>query len=107
MKKLFALLLILTGTKAFAADLKSYSVTVKDGKFSPEQITVAKGEKFKLEVKNDGNAAEEFESTELNREKIVAAHQTITVLLGPLSEGEYKFFGDFHPDTAKGKIIVK
>ena len=31
----------------------------------------------------------------------MAPGQTITVFLGPLPAGEYKFFGDFHQDTLK------
>jgi hypothetical protein len=29
------------------------------------------------------------------------------VFLGPLDPGEYKFFGDFHQDTAQGVLIAK
>ena len=31
----------------------------------------------------------------------------ITVYIGPLRPGRYEFFGDFHPDTARGHIVVK
>ena len=43
----------------------------------------------------------------LNREKLVPPGQTVTVFLGPLEPGEYKFFGDFHQDTAQGVLIAK
>ena len=26
---------------------------------------------------------------------------------GPLEPGEYRFFGDFHQDTAKGVLVAK
>jgi hypothetical protein len=29
------------------------------------------------------------------------------VFLGPLPAGEYKFFGDFHQDTAQGVMVAK
>ena len=35
------------------------------------------------------------------------AGQTVTIFLGPLEPGEYKFFGDFHQDTAQGVLEVK
>jgi len=63
--------------------------------------------KFRLMVKNSDDTADEFESVDLNREKLVAPGQTITVFLGPLSPGEYKFFGDFHQDTAQGVMVAK
>jgi hypothetical protein len=44
---------------------------------------------------------------DLKREKIVLGNSTIKIVLAPLVPGEYKFFGDFHQETAQGKIIVK
>ena len=44
--------------------------------------------KFQLHVKNTDDTADEFESVDLNREKLVTPGQTITVFLGPLSPGE-------------------
>ena len=29
------------------------------------------------------------------------------IFIGPLAPGEYPFFGEFNPQTALGKIIVK
>jgi high-affinity iron transporter len=76
-------------------------------RFEPDRIVVPAGQKFKLQVKNSDDTADEFESTELNREKLVTPGQTITVFLGPLDPGEYKFFGDFHQDTARGVLVAK
>ena len=63
--------------------------------------------KFRLMVRNNDPTAEEFESFQLNREKIVPPGKEIPVFLGPLDRGEYPFFGDFHQDTAKGVLIAK
>jgi hypothetical protein len=76
-------------------------------RFEPARITVPANIKFKLLVKNTDDTADEFESVDLNREKLVAPGQTITVFLGPLDPGEYKFFGDFHQDTAQGIMVAK
>jgi high-affinity iron transporter len=76
-------------------------------RFEPSRIEVPAHVKFKLMVKNADDTADEFESTELNREKLVSPGQTITVFLGPLDPGEYKFFGDFHQDTAQGVLVAK
>jgi hypothetical protein len=36
----------------------------------------------------------------------VVSRGTITVLVGPLKPGLYKFFGDYNPDQAKGVLRV-
>jgi hypothetical protein len=76
-------------------------------RFEPARIEVPAHQKFKLLVKNTDDTADEFESVDLNREKLVAPGKTITVFLGPLDPGEYKFFGDFHQDTAQGVLVAK
>ena len=76
-------------------------------RFMPDHLVVPAGVKFKLMVKNSDDTADEFESTEINREKLVAPGQTITVFLGPLDPGTYHFFGDFHQDTAQGILEAK
>ena len=90
-----------------AADLPAYPLTAKDGRFHPETIEVPAGQKFKLVVSNEGSGPEEFESRELNREKVIPAGQKAEIILGPLKPGTYGFFGDFHPQTANGKIVAK
>jgi plastocyanin len=89
------------------ADGRQIEIVVNDGKFTPSTIEIASGEKVELIVKNDGHEAEEFESIELKREKVVPPGKSVTVKIGPLKAGSYSFFGDFHPDTARGKIDVK
>ena len=73
----------------------------------PREITVPAHTKIKLVVDNQDATAEEFESYELNREKVVAAKSKITVYVGPLEPGRYPFFGDFHKDSANGVLIAK
>ncbi len=82
-------------------------LTIKDHKFQPEQIEVPAGVKFRLLVTNADSTASEFESFELNREKVVPPGKEIPVFLGPLERGQYPFFDDFHRDTAHGVLIVK
>jgi high-affinity iron transporter len=97
---------LLAGTPAARAeDLPLLSF--RNHHFEPTRIEVPANQKFKLMVKNNDDTADEFESVDLNREKLVTPGQTITVFLGPLSPGEYKFFGDFHQDTAQGVLVAK
>jgi plastocyanin len=82
-------------------------LSIKNHQFQPDHLDVPAGVKFKLIVKNEDDSAEEFESSELKREKVVAPGKEITVFLGPLTPGEYKYFGDFHKATAQGVLIAK
>ena len=102
-----ALTVLLLSAGVASAENRKIEMTVKDGYFAPTDIEMVAGEKIDLIVKNIGNEAEEFESIELKREKIVAPGKSITVKLGPLKAGTYGFFGEFHPETARGKVIVK
>lgn len=74
--------------------------------FTPATLHLPADRKIILTVRNLDATAEEFESSDLNREKIVPPGAQIEVFLGPLDAGSYGFFGDFHPDTAQGKIEV-
>ena len=97
--------LLAGGPAARAADLPT--LVFHNHRFVPDRIQVPAGIKFQLKVQNTDDTADEFESVDLNREKLVAPGQTITVFLGPLDPGEYKFFGDFHQDTAQGVLVAK
>jgi hypothetical protein len=101
------LTLVFSITTAVAAQEPAYTLVIKDHKFQPNEIEVPAGQKVALLVKNDDPTPEEFESTELRREKVVAGGEQITVYIGPLKPGRYEFFGDFNPATARGHIVVK
>ena len=91
---------------AFAQD-NSFAISIKDHRFVPETITVPAGKQVKLVVTNMDPTPEEFESHELNREKIIAGGSTAVILIGPLEPGTYPFFGEFHEDTAQGQIVAE
>ncbi len=97
---------LLSGAPAARAQ-DSLLLEFRQHRFVPARIQVPANVKFRLQVKNNDDTADEFESTDLNREKLVPPGQTVTVFLGPLSPGEYKFFGDFHQDTAQGVMVAK
>jgi hypothetical protein len=97
--------LLAGGAPARADDLPT--LVFRQHRFVPDRIVVPAHEKFRLLVRNSDDTADEFESTDLNREKLVPAGQTVTVFLGPLNPGEYKFFGDFHQDTARGVLVAQ
>ena len=84
-----------------------YKIAVKDHKFSPESLTILADTKVKILVENLDPTAEEFESYDLRREKVVSANGKIVVFVVPLKAGVYKYFGDFHPQTAQGRIVAE
>lgn len=105
MKKL-VLALLLCPALAAAADLEQ-GLSIKDHAFSPAEIKVPAGKKVKLVVSNLDSTPEEFESTQLNREKLIAGNSRANVYVGPLSPGRYAFWGEFNDKTARGVIIAE
>jgi high-affinity iron transporter len=97
--------MLVGGPPARADDLPT--LLFRQHRFVPDRIVVPANVKFRLLVQNTDDSADEFESNDLNREKLVPAGATITVFLGPLAPGEYRFFGDFHQDTAQGVLVAK
>ena len=91
-------------TLAAATD---YTVVIENHRFQPETITVPAEQRFKLVVDNRDATPEEFESHDLRREKIVPANSKAGLWIGPLPAGEYGFFGEFHEDTAQGRLIAE
>jgi plastocyanin len=102
----FAGLLGLAAGAAVAQDVEA-RLTLREHRFEPAELTVPAGRKVKLIIDNQDATAEEFESYELNREKVVPPKAQITIFVGPLQPGRYPFFGDFHKDTANGVLIAK
>lgn len=96
---------MLCGTPAFAAD--ATSLTIENHAFSPETVIVPAGKRIKLTVVNADKTAEEFDSSDLHVEKMIAGGQTASVFIGPLAPGTYSFVGELHKATAHGKIIAK
>ena len=92
---------------AFAEDAPTFQLTAKNGRFYPETIEAPTGKKFRIAIKNEGPGPEEFESLELRKETVLAPGVTRTLVFAPMKPGTYKFFGEFHLDTAKGQIVVK
>ena len=84
-----------------------YKIAIKNHQFVPSLLSIPVNQRIKLTVENQDPTAEEFESYDLNREKVVSGNKKIIVFLGPLSKGTYKFFGDFHQSTAQGVINVQ
>jgi plastocyanin len=101
------MLMALVANGVVRAEDHEAKLAIRDHKFDPVELSVPAGTKIKLLIENQDATPEEFESNELNREKVVVGKGTITVYLGPLDAGRYAFFGDFHQETAQGVLVVK
>jgi len=115
--KPFLLTLFLAGFSALAialghpvgaaADDSIQELQFRDGHFEPASLTISANAPIKLRVRNAAANAIEFESFELNRERVVPPGQVITVFLPALSPGTYHFFDDFHHEVPQGTLIAK
>ncbi len=108
MKRTFLLIaLALMLNPSYAQEMPSYALTAANGRFQPETIEVPAGQRFKIVMTNKGPGPEEFESLELRKETVLGPGVTRSLVFAPLKPGVYRFIGEFHPDTAKGQIVVK
>lgn len=89
------------------AGLPTYAVGAKDGRLTPATLAVPAGVRFKIVIRNEGREPVEFESLQLRKEKVLAPGARSFVVIAPLKPGEYDFFDEFHPDTAKGRIVAR
>ena len=90
-----------------AADKPEFEIEIKNHLFEPAELVVPANVKVKLIVYNRDPTPEEFESYELNREKVIMGTRKAVIFIGPLKPGSYPFFGEFHPKTAQGMIVAK
>lgn len=91
---------------AFADD-ETFALVIQDHRFEPAELVVPAGKKVRLVVENRDATPEEFESFELNREKVIAGKSSATLWIGPLKPGRYPFVGEFNDKTARGVIVAK
>ncbi|MCG5071992.1 cupredoxin domain-containing protein [Paraburkholderia tagetis] len=90
----------------FAAD-EAYSLTLKDHKFSPAELTLPADKKVKVTVKNLDATPAEFESDDFKAEKVIPAGKQVDVFIGPLKAGKYEFHDEYHEAESKTHLIVK
>jgi len=90
---------------ARAEDLATYSITLKNHRFTPAEIHVPSGKAFFVSVKNLDDTADEFEMHNPAIEKLIPPGEEGKARIRPLGPGRFPFFGDFHQDTAQGAIV--
>lgn len=101
------LALFLLASLPVAAATPEVELRIRDHLFYPATVEIPAGKKIRLLVINEDSTPEEFESYELNREKVIPGNATTVIFIGPLPPGEYPFFGEFYPRTAQGKVVAR
>ncbi|TBX23087.1 hypothetical protein TK45_07625 [Bowmanella sp. JS7-9] len=104
MIKMLGVVLLLVSSGVFAAP--EVVITLKDHLFIPSKIQVPADKKIKLVIINQDPTPEEFDSFDLNREKVLFPGRRSIIYIGPLKPGEYHFFGEFNPNSAQGSVIA-
>lgn len=106
MKEISVASFLMLASVSYAAD-PEYTLTIREHRFEPAELRIPAGQKIRLVVDNQDGSAEEFESHELNREKIVPAKSKAVIYVGPLQAGRYPFFGDFNPAVTRGVLVAE
>ena len=87
--------------------IPEYKLVIRNHQFTPSTLKVRANIKFKVLVTNQDGTPSEFESNDFSREKVVLPGSTVTVFIGPLGKGQYRFFDDFHQSTGNGVLLVE
>lgn len=102
----FCLAAMLPGMSAWCA-VPETQLVIRDHLFYPSTLEIPADTKVRILIDNQDDTPEEFESYELNREKVIPGKSKAVIFVGPLKPGEYPFFGEFYQKTARGKLVVK
>lgn len=87
-------------------EVLQFDMVIKDHRFTPAEIRVPAGKRALINLRNDDPTAEEFDSTALTIEKVIAGGRSGVIRLRPLEPGRYPFVGEYHAETAQGVVIV-
>ena len=104
---MLAMALAVLGAPAVNALAQEFNLVIRNHKFEPEEIRVPAGKRVSVYVTNEDTTPEEFDSSALKVEKVIAGRSKALVRIGPLDAGRYEFMGEFHADTAKGVVIAE
>jgi uncharacterized protein (DUF58 family) len=98
--------LLVAAPPARAQEAANISVSIKNHRFQPAQVSAPANVPITLRVKNLDPTPMEFESVSLRVEKVVTGNSEGVIRLRPLAPGSYNFFDDFNPQ-ANGVLVVR
>jgi heme/copper-type cytochrome/quinol oxidase subunit 2 len=102
-----ALLLLLAAGQAASAEDPAFTLTLKDHRFTPAELTVPANARVRLTIRNQDATPAEFESHDFRAEKVIAAGREVTLTIGPLKPGSSGFYDDYHEKDARGRLIAQ
>ena len=83
------------------------ALTLQNHKFTPSEIHVKANTPTVITITNRDATAEEFDSTSLKVEKVVAGNSSGNIRIRALAPGRYPFMGEYHSATAQGVVVAK
>lgn len=102
---LLAVLFAAAATPALAGG--PIPVTLQNHRFTPSEIHVKANTPAIIALTNKDPTVEEFDSTALKVEKVVAGHSKGNVRIRALAPGRYPFMGEYHSATAQGVVVAE
>jgi plastocyanin len=103
---IFATLAALSA-RARAEEVFAATITIRNHRFEPPELHVPAGKRILLTVINADPLSEEFDSSALKVEKVIAGNSQGVVHISPLKPGSHDFVGEYHEDTAKGHVVAE
>lgn len=82
-------------------------VHLRNHKFIPATVTVKANQPSMIQLFNDDDTADEFDSASLKIEKVVPGHASANIRVRALAPGKYPFMGEYHAATAQGVVIAQ
>ncbi len=104
-RALILVLSMLFAAPAFAD--QPIPMTLQNHKFTPSEIHVKANTPSVIALTNKDATAEEFDSSALQVEKVVAGNSSGNVRIRALAPGRYPFMGEYHSSTAQGVVVAK
>ncbi len=86
------------------ADGPKTSLVIRNQQFIPPVVNIPAQTKIEIVVRNEDRMPAEFESYDLSREIVVPGLSAVSVYVGPLPAGRYRFFNDFN-HAASGWVV--
>ena len=90
-----------------ASAVREYNLVIENHRWQPDKVVIPANAKVRFVIENRDDTPEEFDSRDLNREKVLMGKTKGQVYIGPLAPGRYKFQGEYHAATAQGVVIAK
>ena len=103
---LLTCLVLMPGAAAAQAPVE-VPLLIENHRFQPDEIRVKAGAPFVLVLTNKDAGPEEFESPQLRIEKVIAGGKTTRLRMPALKPGTYRFVGEYHEQTAQGRIVAE